>query len=235
MSVFVSFINLKRHFSNKTSVFKEYISKNFPEHSVLGEEGGETDNNSDYLWVIDPLDGTINYSQGLPVFAISIALQYKKETILGVVHAPFLSQTYTAVKGDGAYLNGKIITVGNKEKLNQSVIATGFPYDRAIDLRYNNANYAYYFIPKVKGIRRMGAAAYDLCCVASGALDGYWEMKLKPWDMAAGELIVKEAGGEVFILEDKPAIALIAGNKYIVNNIYNGIKEVDANDRNTYT
>ncbi len=202
------------------------IKENYPLHGILSEESGKSDIGSDYLWIIDPLDGTTNYAQGLPIFATSIALKYKGETILGVVYSPIVDQLFVASKGNGAYLNGDKISVGTKRELNKSVLATGFPYDRAAT-EDNNANYFAHFVPKVRGLRRMGAAAYDLANVAAGSLDGYWEINLSPWDIAAGQLIVEEAGGQVIFLNEKRGISLVAGNEIICQKILKEIEYVD--------
>lgn len=194
------------------------IGKNFPEHAVLGEESGEHAGTADYRWVVDPLDGTNNFSQGLPVFTVSIGLQYKEETLLGVVYAPYFDELYTAVKGKGAFLNSKPIHVSVKSDLEHSVLGTGFPYDKDINPD-NNASNLVAILPHLRGIRRMGSAAYDLCCTAAGWLDGYWELALSPWDMCAGALIVEEAGGCIEIFRENRGISLIAGNAVIVKKI----------------
>ncbi len=206
------------------------IKENYPLHGILSEESGKADIESDYLWVVDPLDGTTNYAQGLPIFAISIALQYKGETVLGVVYSPIVDQMFESLKDKGSYLNGEKIHVGNKKDLDRCVLATGFPYDRAVNSD-NNANYAAHFVPKVRGIRRMGAAAFDLASVAAGVLDGYWELNLSPWDMAAGELIIEEAGGKVVMLKEKRGISLIAGNEIICDKILNEMEFVDRGNK----
>lgn len=202
------------------------IKENYPLHGILSEESGQADVKSDYLWIVDPLDGTTNYAQGLPIFATSIALKYKDETILGVVYSPIVDQLFEAAKGKGAYLNGEKIVVGNKKELNKCVLGTGFPYDRAIH-KDNNANYFAHFVPMVRGLRRMGAAAYDLANVAAGNLDGFWELNLSPWDIAAGELIIEEAGGKVIFLKEKRGISLVAGNEVICQKILKEIEYID--------
>lgn len=199
------------------------IGKVFPDHAVLGEESGEHTGTSDYRWVLDPLDGTNNYSQGLPVFTVSIGLQYQEETVLGVVYAPYFDELYTATKGQGAFLNGKEIRVSAKNDLEHSVLGTGFPYDKDVNPDNNSANLAA-ILPHIRGIRRMGSAAYDLCCTAAGWLDGYWELSLQPWDMCAGALIVEEAGGKVEPFRDNRGISIIAGNAGIVQKIREKIK-----------
>lgn len=199
------------------------IGKNFPEHAVLGEESGEHAGTADYRWVIDPLDGTNNFSQGLPVFTVSIGLQYQEETLLGVVYAPYFDELYTAVKGKGAFLNAKPIHVAAKNDLEHSVLGTGFPYDKDINPDNNASNLAA-ILPHLRGIRRMGSAAYDLCCTAAGWLDGYWELALSPWDMCAGALIVEEAGGCIEAFRENRGISIIAGNAAIVKKIREKIR-----------
>lgn len=199
------------------------ISREFPTHHVLGEESGEHTGRSDYRWVLDPLDGTNNYSQGLPVFTVSIGLQYKGKTVLGVVYAPYFDELYTAVSGQGAFLNGKRLTVSVKGDLAHSVLGTGFPYDKGVNPDNNSSNVAV-ILPHLRGIRRMGSAAYDLCCVAAGFLDGYWELGLGLWDMCAGALIVEEAGGVVVPFRDDRGISIIAGNAVLVSKIREKIK-----------
>ncbi|UWG99007.1 inositol monophosphatase [Dehalobacter sp. DCM] len=207
--------------------FLDAIMEKYPDHSILSEEAGVYgEETSDYLWVIDPLDGTTNYAQGLPIFAISVALQYKKETVLGVVYLPMLELMFEAVRGENAYLNGKQITVSRKTELKQCLLSTGFPYDQAVH-QDNNTNYVTYFVPKSRGIRRIGSAAYDLGNVAAGIMDGYWELNLSPWDVAAGMLIVEEAGGRIIQLEQKRGISIIAANEHIAQQIWKGITTVD--------
>lgn len=207
---------------------EEYIAKAitacYPDHAILGEEGGSRGNASgDYRWVVDPLDGTTNYSQGLPLFTVSIALQYKGETIAGVVYAPYLKELFTATKGGGAYLETVLRTperlrVGQKQTLSTSVIATGFPYDKDVNPDNNSDNVAQ-IIPHVRDVRRLGSAAYDICCVAAGLLDGYWELALHEWDVCAADLILREAGGIISDLREDRGISMIAGNETIVGEI----------------
>lgn len=204
----------------------QFIAENYPSHRVLAEESGMSSGQSDYLWVIDPLDGTTNYSQGLPIFSVSIALQYKGDTVLGVVYAPVLQQMFSAVKGHGAYLNGKRIHVSAKTALSVSVLATGFPYDRASH-PVNNLNYFSALARKTRGVRRFGSAAYDLSSVAVGHFDGYWEMNLSPWDVCAGILLVQEAGGEVLHFRQDRKLSIIAGNRNICQAIQAEIQNTD--------
>ena len=194
------------------------IKRTYPEHAILGEESGMHAGDSEYCWVIDPLDGTNNYSQGLPVFTVSIGLQYRGETLLGVVYAPYLNELYTAIRGKGAFLNNVPIHVSDKTELDRSVLATGFPYDKGIH-PVNNIDNLSRILPHLRGIRRMGSAAYDLCGVAAGFLDGYWELGLKLWDVCAGVLIVQEAGGHVEPFREDRGIAILAGNAGIVEKM----------------
>ncbi len=203
------------------------IRDKYPDHAILSEEYGKHDIASNYLWVIDPLDGTTNYAQGLHVFAVSIALQYQSKTRLGIIYVPVLDQMFEAVRGQGAYLNGNAIRVGGKAELRESVLATGFPYDRA-ENPDNNVNYFSRITPQVRGIRRMGSAAYDLANVSAGLLDGYWELNLSPWDVAAGVLILEEAGGKVVYLPEKRGVSLVAGNEVICQKILEEIRAVDS-------
>ncbi len=205
----------------------EAIGEAYPEHAILAEESGATRQESDFLWVVDPLDGTTNYARGIPIFVISVALRHKGETVLGLVYNPLLDEMFSAVKGNGAYLNGSRIQVSIRETLREAVLATGFPYDKATHPD-NNANYVAHFVPRVRGLRRMGAAAYDLACVAAGRLDGYWEINLGAWDVEAGNLLVTEAGGEIILLPERRQVSLIAGNRIICSEIFEEIKKVDS-------
>lgn len=211
-------------------ILVDFIRENFPGHAILAEEGGLSGGPADYRWVIDPLDGTTNYAQGLPIFAVSVALQHKEKTVLGVVYTPVTGQLFTAIRGHGACLNGEKISVSGKSELGECVLATGFPYDVASH-PVNNLNYFSAFILKTRAVRRLGAAAYDLACVAAGKFDGYWEMSLSPWDMAAGALLVEEAGGVVRYFRQDRGISLIAGNRLICDRIQAEIAKVDAAGR----
>ncbi len=180
----------------------EMLHTSFPDHGVVAEEGTMKDNASDYTWIIDPLDGTTNYAHGYPCFSVSIALEHRGDVILGVVYDPMRDELFTAQRGQGAYLNGKQIQVSPVNLLMKSLLATGFPYDRKVSAK-NNLNYFQEFLMASQEVRRDGSAALDLCYVAAGRIDGFWELKLKPWDVAAGSLIVREAGGTVSDLSGK--------------------------------
>ena len=212
--------------------FIKAIKAKYPEHSILSEESGEHEVlNSEYLWIIDPLDGTTNYAQGLPIFSISVALQYQKETVLGVVYVPMLDLLFEAIRGQEAFLNGKKISVGNKHNLKECLLSTGFPYDQHSN-HDNNTNYFAYFVPRVRGLRRLGSAAYDLANTAAGILDGYWELNLSIWDVAAGILLVEEAGGKVMMLDEKRGVSLIAGNNNVVESIHEAVEYLDDIEEN---
>ncbi|HJV64767.1 MAG TPA: inositol monophosphatase family protein [Geomonas sp.] len=168
----------------------------FPDHSFLAEENSYEIGKAPYKWIIDPLDGTTNYAHGFPWFCVSIALERNDKVLLGVIYHCMMDELFTAVKNGGAFLNGKPIRVSDRETLRRSLLATGFPYDRTRDNENNFQNFINFHL-ECRGVRRAGAAALDLAYVAAGRLDGYWECKLKPWDVAAGSLLVSEAGGEV--------------------------------------
>ena len=175
---------------------KDYLSKKTPDISIHAEESGKLIKTSELTWCIDPLDGTTNYSHGYPFFGTSIGLLYKNNPILGSISVPYLNELYSACLGKGAYCNDKEIRVSNTSTLLDSLLVTGFSYDR-FDIEDNNYAEFCYLTHKTRGVRRGGAAAVDLAFVASGKVDGYWERGLEIWDLAAGAIIVKEAGGVV--------------------------------------
>jgi myo-inositol-1(or 4)-monophosphatase len=174
----------------------EILRSAFPGHGIVAEEETDTRNASGLTWIIDPLDGTTNYAHGYPCFSVSIALEQEGEIIIGVVYDPMRDELFTARKGQGACLNGKKIHVSGAGTLIKSLLATGFPYDRKVSEK-NNLDYFHDLLMASQEVRRDGSAALDLCYVACGRFDGFWELKLKPWDVAAGSLIVTEAGGMV--------------------------------------
>ncbi len=179
------------------------IQKHFPDDSILAEEQTTRECDSVFRWVIDPLDGTTNYAHGFPVFCVSIALTKNGETILGVIFDPTRDELFLAEKGKGARLNGRKIKVSSESDLSRSLLATGFPYDLR-ESSINNFDNFRNFALRAQAVRRAGSAALDLCYVAAGRFDGFWEMKLAPWDVAAGSLIVLEAGGTVSNFLGKP-------------------------------
>lgn len=176
----------------------EIISKAYPSHSFLGEETGHsgTDDKSEYLWIIDPLDGTTNFLHGFPQFAVSIALQHKGEITQAVVYDPINQDLYTASKGEGAQLNNRRLRVTGRKSLQGALLGTGFPFKQQQHLDVYLETFKALF-PDTAGIRRPGSAALDLAYLAAGRIDGFWEIGLNAWDIAAGVLLVKEAGGFV--------------------------------------
>ncbi len=168
----------------------------FPYHDILAEEDDYGRHDSPYRWIIDPLDGTTNYAHGFPWFAVSIALEVAGEVTLGVVYNPLSREMFFAERHQGAFLNGVMLQVSRTLRLNQALLATGFPYDRKTS-SCNNFDHFINFQRVAQACRRFGAASLDLAYVAAGRFDGYWEMKLKPWDVAAGQLLVEEAGGRI--------------------------------------
>ncbi|MEJ2168106.1 MAG: inositol monophosphatase family protein [Desulfobacterales bacterium] len=179
------------------------IRARFPEHALLGEESGLKEGNTEYRWIIDPLDGTINYAHRIPIFSISIALTYREELVLGIVLNPMDGELYTAVRGQGSKLNGRPIQVSSTPAISESLLITGFPYNirevfEPVMNRYGNC------LKTSQAVRRLGSAALDLCYVACGRFEGFWEQCLKPWDTAAGALIAAEAGAKVTTFANKP-------------------------------
>ena len=172
------------------------IREQFPDHFILSEETGEHRMDSDYKWIIDPIDGTVNYAHGIPICCVSIAVEHKGKMILGAVHNPFLNEFYFAERGAGATLNGEKIQVSNKSSVLNACLVTGFPYTY-LDMPNGPLQVFERFIRKGIPVRRLGSAAMDLCWVAAGRFDGFYEHKLEAWDSAAGFLIVEEAGGRV--------------------------------------
>ena len=173
------------------------IKTHFPDHSIVTEESEPLENTGEYKWIIDPLDGTSNFSHGLPIFAISIAIVHKGKPIIGVVEIPGLRETFWAEEGSGAYLNGKKILVSQTAELGSGLFTTGFPYDRTGARYQKNMELFKAVYTESHGVRRMGSAAMDLCFLAAGRFDAFWEYGLEAWDIAAGKIIVEEAGGLV--------------------------------------
>lgn len=211
------------------SVIMETVKEAFPSHSFLAEETVHQDNFEDYRWIIDPLDGTTNYIHGFPVFAVSIALEYKKEILLGVVLDPIHDELFYAVKGSGSFLNGNRIHVSHITAPRESLVATGFPFRKkeTIDLYLDAFKRIF---ETVSDLRRAGSAALDFAYLAAGRCDGFFELGLSPWDIAAGSLLVEEAGGLVSDFyggqEYLSTGNVIAGNKNIHREILTMIQEV---------
>lgn len=172
------------------------ILASYPDHSILAEESGNVVARSPYKWIVDPLDGTTNFAHNLPCFSVSIAFAVNNEVVFGVIENPVLRERFWATQGKGAFLNGKKIGVSSTERLSESLLATGFPYNLRTIIDTLVARFKH-CLAASQGIRRLGSAAIDLCYVACGRFDGFWEQNLKPWDTAAGTLVVREAGGYV--------------------------------------
>lgn len=202
-------------------IIKTIIS-NFPDHDIIGEETGKSNRGSDHCWVIDPIDGTTSYFHGQPYYSISIAYQENGLTEAGVVYAPALGQLFSAEKGEGAWLNGSERILASKtDNLIDSLLATGFACLRG-GREHNNLHYLSIILPKIRDIRRCGSASIDLAYVAAGKLDGFWEMDLNFYDVAAGVLLVEEAGGDVFDMSGKdnyPADGIVATNGKISQDL----------------
>jgi myo-inositol-1(or 4)-monophosphatase len=184
-------------------VIIDTIQKAFPNHTILAEESGLNRGEFGHKWIIDPLDGTTNFSHQLGIFSVSIAFSLNDQTVFGVVLNPETRELFTAVKGKGASLNGRQIRVSNSPSVSESLLVTGFPYNfkdvfDPLLTRFSNC------LKASQGVRRLGSAAIDLCFLACGRFDGFWEQNLKPWDTAAGELIAREAGAVVTDFSNKP-------------------------------
>jgi len=179
------------------------IGRAFPDHGILAEESDPRTGDAEHLWVIDPLDGTTNYSRGFPYFCVSVALVRDGAVIVAAVYQPLLDEMFTAIRGHGAFLNGRPLRVSGQPRLDQAFLATGFPYDIRRSRR-NNIDHFSHFATRCLAVRRAGAAALDLAYVAAGRFDGFWELKLRPWDIAAASLLIEEAGGRVTGLAGRP-------------------------------
>lgn len=214
---------------------KKVIFENFEKDSFLGEETGLSDSSTSgeekegngRKWIVDPLDGTTNYIHQFPIFCISIALEVDGEIVLGLIDVPKLKQRFCAVKGKGTFLNGEKIQVSRRDKTTDLLLATGFSeYVGKLDEQVQTFAD---ILSQVRGLRRAGAAAYDLCMVAQGVFDGFWEENLSPWDTAAGELLVREAGGVVTNYEGKPFSVydkgIIAANAHAHDVVLNAFKK----------
>jgi len=171
------------------------ITRRYPDHRILAEEGTGTGGNGAYRWIVDPLDGTTNFAHQYPLYCVSIAVEHGGEPVVGVVFAPYMNELFVATKGSGATLNGTPIAVSGVTDLIGGLLCTGFPY--RLDGPTNNLVNWGNFVLRTQATRRDGAAALDLCYVAAGRFDGFWELNLQPWDMAAGALIIQEAGGTI--------------------------------------
>ena len=207
----------------------DFIKKKYPTHGILAEEGSEANKSAEYLWVVDPLDGTTNFAHGLPIFSVSIGLQKNSETIAGVVYDVMRDIIYCAEKGSGAFEASQELNVSHTLKLEHSLLVTGFPYNVA-----ENPENAFQkfeaLTKKARGVRRLGSAAIDFCYVASGVFEGFWEVHLHPWDLCAGKLIVEEAGGLVTDFEgneiDIYSKKILATNGNIHNQILSVLEKL---------
>jgi len=181
----------------------EIIRKHYPTHSIISEEVGEMIQDSPYQWIIDPIDGTVNFAHGIPLCCVSIGLKHNDDLILGAVYNPMMNELFFAEKGKGAFLNDKPISVSTKSDFRKACLVTGFPY-KWPDSKEHPIRVFERFILEGLPVRRLGSAAIDLCWVACGRFDGFWEYNLSSWDVAAGYLIVQEAGGRITNFEGDP-------------------------------
>jgi myo-inositol-1(or 4)-monophosphatase len=235
------FFNGKFNISNKEGVnnlvteadfasdnaIRKVIKAAFPDHGIVSEEAEEKTTQTDYRWIVDPIDGTINFANGIPICCVSIALEYKKEMILGGVYNSLMNELFLAEKGKGATLNGEAISVSEKSELATSCLVTGFPYTY-LDMPNGPLEIFSRLVRRGIPVRRLGSAALDLCWVAAGRFDGFYEHQLYPWDSAAGFLIVEEAGGRVTNMKGKKyspyKFGLVATNGKIHDQL---LKECD--------
>lgn len=172
------------------------VRRDFPDHHIVAEESGVIEGSDQHIWYIDPLDGTVNYAHHVPIFSVSIAYAHAGRLTLGAIYDPMRDEMFIAERSKGAYLNGERLSVSTTTELQKSLLVTGFPYDTWNTVRDNFSNFIK-FAKMTQGVRRLGSAALDLCYVAAGRFDGFWELSLKPWDVAAGGLICEEAGATV--------------------------------------
>tara|TARA_B100002052_G_scaffold252233_1_gene240706 strand:- start:9559 stop:10359 length:801 start_codon:yes stop_codon:yes gene_type:complete len=208
------------------------IQKKFPNHTIISEESHLTNKGNDFTWVIDPLDGTTNFVHNLPIFAVSIGLKFKNRTVLGVVYNPAADKMFFASKNKGAYLNDKIISVSSSNTLSDSLIVTGFPYLQ--DKKWNDSFSIFkQFYSKTQGVRRLGAAALDLCFVAMGRFEVFYEFNLKSWDICAGSIIAEEAGALITDWDGskcpESGERILASNGYVHKEALNILKKNSSN------
>lgn len=209
----------------------EYIHQHFPGHAIITEESGELDGDSENCWIVDPLDGTVNYAHRLPIYSISIAFRHNGQLQLGVVYDPSLNECFSAELGMGAYLNEKKISTSNTKDLIGSLLVTGFPYERQSADFMRGMRLFGHMTTITQGVRRLGSAALDMCYVACGRLDAYWELSIHLWDIAAAALILQEAGGIVRGINGQPDFltppyALIGSTSGIYHQLLAEIKSI---------
>jgi len=221
---FLSFVD-----ENSEKLIVDILHTSFPDHDILAEETGETSKESAYRWIIDPLDGTTNYLRCVPMFSISIALEYKGDIILGVIYDPVRDELFHAEKDKGAFCNEQRLSVSKKTSLSESFLATGFPFKAKQFLRDYLDCFELLFNHTI-GMRRLGSAALDLAYVAAGRFDAYWELGLSPWDVAAGTVLVREAGGCITDFWNKPDFMnnsyILASNGKIHEELFKKINHV---------
>ena len=193
----------------------DYLKDKFPSHDILAEEGTDVKQDSEWLWIVDPLDGTVNYAHGYPLFAVSIALLRKGKPVVGVVLEPNRNELFVGEHGGGAMLNDKPIRVSSSKTIEGSMISTGFAYN-VNETRLNNIDHFNHFIQKCHAVRRDGVASVDMCYTACGRYDGFWELFLKPWDIAGAAVIVAEAGGKLSMFDGSPLD--IFGDEIVASN-----------------
>jgi myo-inositol-1(or 4)-monophosphatase len=209
-------IDLVTEFDQRSEeVIISSIRQEFPEHAILAEESGHHHTTSEYQWVIDPLDGTTNFAHAIPVFSVSIALLKNNSPVVGVVYDPLRNEMFSAEAGQGASLNQLPIHVSSQTDLGQAVISTGFPYDLRTNPRNNLAQFVQFQL-QTQAVRHLGSAALDCAWTALGRLDGYWEFGIKPWDIGAGALIVREAGGRVTLADGDESF--LSNDSILVSN-----------------
>lgn len=196
-------------------LIKKEVLLKYPDHGILGEEDLSISGSSGYQWIVDPLDGTTNYAHHFPIFSVSLAVVCEDHTLCGVVYNPVSGEIFKAASGEGASLNSLPIRVSENDSLNDSLLGTGFPYNIR-ETTENNLDHFSNFAVRAQGIRRCGSAALDLCFVACGRLDGFWELNLKQWDIAAGALMVREAGGSTTDFEGRELN--LDGSKVLASN-----------------
>lgn len=204
------------------------IAEERPDDAVLGEEGGERSGGSDVRWVLDPIDGTVNFVLGLPAYAVSVAAEVRGEAVAGAICNPVSGELFSAAAGRGAYLDGRRLAGPRAIPLDRAVVGTGFSYDRA--RRSRQAEVVAELMPRIGDVRRVGSAALDMCNVACGRLDGYFEVGLQPWDFAAGALVAREAGCRVSGLRDRvpsPGMVAVAGAR-LATDLFAALEELGA-------